>query len=253
MARSFVEPEVKLSVLVLPVDYLFKVNHKRDTLTGYDNMSEAVMDSILMEESDFLKYISDSVFLERYINSFIKRLEEFGVQVYTEEFTDEFLFIQELAYTVNIAQLEIEEYYLEKEESQEISGLVYYKTMYLDAVTINSWFEVTQMNPVRQGREVLFASYELSDYLDGYFSENIFTGKVTYKYLLRELETEDIHEYAGHLGALYADYTFDYILNEYITDNYPPGKKRRFYMHYNPKSRSFELDEPGFIILEAGD
>ncbi|MCD4734949.1 MAG: hypothetical protein K8R53_02805, partial [Bacteroidales bacterium] len=196
------------------------------------------------------KDISDSIFLETYYNSFMGELEKYKINVFTQEYSDSFLFIKTPAYVLNIAQIEVEEYYLEQEDSQEYGSLVYYKTMYLDALSINTWLEIARLNADDEGRQVLYASRELSDYVDGYFTQNLITGDVRYKYNLSDVDIHDVYYYAAILGELHASWTFDHILNENIAENWPPEKKRRYYLHFNRKQGSFDPVTPGFSILE---
>ena len=251
MAREFVESKPDISILIMPVDYFFKKNLKRDNLGDTSGMTSFQVDSSAIANSMFLKDVSDSAFLEIYINNLFNEFEDLGIKVYDEQHLDTFLFIKTPAYILNIAQIEMEEYYSTKEDSQEFGDFVYHKSISLNAVGINSWFELNRLNPQEEGHELFYASEEISDFVDGYFSQNIFTGDVQYKYVNREMETEDIYRYAEILGKRYASYTYDYIMNEYLTEHFPPGKERRVFIRYNPGNNT--LDAAGdnrFVFME---
>ncbi|MEZ5195930.1 MAG: hypothetical protein R2764_05900 [Bacteroidales bacterium] len=163
----------------------------------------------------------------------------------------DFLFFQTPAYILNIAQLELEEHYLEHEDSQEFGEYVYYKTIDLNAVTFNTWLELSMLNNEHKGRRLFFTSETIADIVDGYFSENVFTGGVKYKYQTIEIDVDVVYRYCELLGRRYAGYTYDFLMNEYIAKNFPPNKKRRYYMHFNRQNKTLDITyDERFILLE---
>ncbi len=252
LARQFIESKPDISLLVIPTNDIIRINMKDDNL-GDDTvgMEEWQIDSLLLANSLFLKNISDSVFLETYYNSFFEELEKLNIKVYTEDQTDSFLFMKSPAYLLNIAQIEIDEYIKEFKDSETFDDFVYSKTLPLNAVSINTWFEISRLNKVKSARRVFFAEDEVSDNAYGYFSENLFSGQVSYKYFLREMETDDIYRKCDELGEKYAGYIFDYIMNSYISANFPADRKRKYYMHYKRSINSLEpAYENRFILME---
>jgi len=251
IAKSYIDSKPDVSVMILPSDYIFKNNLKIDELGDTTEMTVWELDSALMAGSLFLNDISDSIFLETFINSMIEEFEKLGFKVYTESSLDSFLFIRSTAYILNIAQIEVEEHYYEYEDSQNFDDYVYYKTMDLNAVSFNNWFELTKLNPKEEGRKVFYAYETIADQINGYFAENIFTGEVKYKYYINEIDTDIIYRYCEILGRRYAGYTYDYIMNEHIAKNFPANKKRRYYMRYNRQNNSLDpASRNRFIILE---
>jgi hypothetical protein len=252
LAKQFVESNPDISILVMPTNDIFKVNMKRDEL-GDDTvgMDEWQIDSALMANSKFLKDISDSIFLEAYYNSFFEELERLNIKTFNEDYIDSFLFIKSPAFLLNIAQIEVDEYIKDFKDSQEYDDFVYTKTLPLNAVSINTWFEISRLNNNKGSRRVFFTEDNVSDNAYGYFSENLFTGQISYKYFLREIEVEDIYRKCEELGEKYAGYVFDYIMNSYISRNFPSDRKRKYYMHYKRSINSYEpAYENRFILME---
>jgi hypothetical protein len=163
----------------------------------------------------------------------ISEFGKFGFKVFMDNSSDSFLFFKSPSYILNIAQLQLEEGYNEFKDSDDFGGNTYYKTFETNAITFNSWFELTQLNPKNEGRKLFFTSATIADIVDGYFAENLMTGEIKYKYQIMEIDTDIIYHYCEVLGTRYAGYTFDYLMNEYIRNNFPPGRKRNYYMHYN--------------------
>ncbi len=252
LARQFVESNPDISILVIPTNEIFKVNMKRDEL-GDDtvDMDAWQIDSLLMAKSLFLKDISDSIFLEAYYNSFFDELDKLHIKTYTEDYIDSFLFIKSPAFLLNIAQIEVDEYIKEYSDSEDYNDFVYTKTLPLNAVSISTWFEISRLNNNKGSRRVFFSEDEVSDNVYGYFSENLFTGQVSYKYFLREMELDDIYRKCEDLGEKYAGYIFDYVMNSYISRNFPADRKRKYYMHYKRNINSFEpAYDNRFILME---
>ncbi|MCD4664517.1 MAG: hypothetical protein K8R68_04535 [Bacteroidales bacterium] len=251
LAKTFIESKPDISVLILPIDYVFKTNLKVDEIEDKKGMTDWQLDSALMANSVLLKDISDSTFLETFINSMIEEFEKSGIKVYTESYLDSFLFIKTPAYILNIAQLEVEEFYTEHEDKEDLGDFTYYKSIDLNAINFNSWIELTRLNPKEEGRKVFFVSDGIEDIISGYFTENIFTGEVKYKYHISEIDIDIIYKYCKILGKRYAGYTYDYFMNEYITENFPAGTKRRYYMRYNRENKSLDpASRNRFVIME---
>jgi len=58
-----------------------------------------------------MQYISDSAYLEHYLNTFITELRELGFSVYLDNSVDSFLRTQPQSYILNIPQIQLDEYY----------------------------------------------------------------------------------------------------------------------------------------------
>lgn len=240
LAKTFLSDGPESAILILPANYVFKKNLKVDELENKAGLTDAEIDSALMANSLFLQKISDSTFLETFINSLILELDRLGFKVFLESQLDSVLFTKTPAYLFNIAQIELEEHYSVHEDKETFGGFEYYKNVDLNAITYNFWFEISELNDEGGNRKLFFASETINDVVFGYFKENLFTGEINYKYTLDEIDLDILYRYAGIFGTRYAGYTFDYIMNEYITDRWPPDKKRRFYMHYNPENSTLD-------------
>ncbi|MEZ5083741.1 MAG: hypothetical protein R2750_09865 [Bacteroidales bacterium] len=251
MAKGYIESKPEIAIMILPANYVFKKNQKIDNQKELQNFSELEKDSVLMAKSSFLKEVSDSIFLERFINSMYTEFEKLGFTVYTENYLDSFLFVQTPAYIFNIAQIELEELYTVYEDQQDFGDLTYYKNFDLNAINYNFWFELSELNDEKENTKLFFISETINDQVYGYFTENIFTGDVKYKYNITEIDMDVIYKYCTIYGRRHAGYTFDYIMNKYITENWPPNKRIPYYMHYNRENSTLDMTwEEKFISIE---
>jgi hypothetical protein len=240
LGKEFIESKPELSVLLIPADYVFKNNLKRNEIGDTAGMTSDEIDSALLANSIFLNEISDSVLLETFINSMLNEFQKLGINVFLNP-ADSFLFLPSPAFVLHIAQLELEEFRQNNKDSEVFEDVTYYKTIKTNALSFNSWFELSWLNPKKEGRKLFFASETIGDIVDGYFTQNLLTGEVFYKYDLIGLDTAVIYRFSDLLGKRYAAYTFDYLMNQYIKRNLRPEVKMKYYMHYD---RSSGLLEP---------
>lgn len=237
VAREYLEIRPDKNILIMSPDFIYKTNLKGDDIKGLESLPKYKKDSVLIAKSLYLKNISDSLLLKKYLSSLVNELKKYGMNVYTEANIDSFLQLDKPSYMFNLAQLELEEYILPVEEEEVFDDTVlYYKTFKLNAVNINSWFEVTKMNADSSGRKVLYASHYVFDYLKGSFRKHVFTGDVKFRYVQKEIEVGDIYDLAEELGRKYAGYIFDYILNEHIRENLHDKINPNKYYHYDRNS-----------------
>lgn len=250
IARQFTDARPQGAVLLFTPGFVFKTNLKEDSIKNLAQFSGYERDSVLIENSIYLKELSDSAVLVNYINSYIEGLKSYGLEVFTEEYIQLFLEYDTTAYTVNIAQIELEEYVYEIED-RELLGFDSYKIDFdLNAINYNSWFEINKVNEENPDKTLLFASHFVSDDLYGEFTQYIFTGEVNYNYTIDSITNEKILDLASYLGGLYAEYTYDYILNRYIYRNMPDERQPRYYIHYDKNTGRFrDADEDRFEII----
>lgn len=257
LSRTYIDSEKNVAILLLPANYVFKNNLKNSKLADKSASDDWEKDSTLIANSEFLQKLSDSVFLETFVNSMIDEFEQLGLTVYMENRLDTFLFVEDKAYIFNIAQVELEELFSVHEARESIDEYVYVKKVDLNTLNYNFWFELSEMNDATENPKLFYGSETINDVISGYFTENIFTGKVAYKYHISEIDMEVVYRYADIFARKFAGYTFDYIMNDFLDENWPPTKKRRYFMHYKRENntldpawgdRFIELDKAGNVI-----
>lgn len=241
IAKQYLKIRPDTDILIMSPDFVYKSNLKEGEIKNIGSLNDYVKDSLLFNNSLYLQHISDSVLLDRYFSSLIAELTDYGLNVYTEANIDSFLQLQKPSYIFNLAQIELEEYIVPIEETEVFDDtIVFYQTFKLNAVSINSWFEVTRMNTDTYKRKVLYTSHYVFDYLKGRFRKHALTGDVKFKYYQKEIDLEDIYSLAAELGKKYAGYIFDYILNEKIKEQLPENVDSDKYYHYDKNTRTLK-------------
>lgn len=225
------------SVLLIVPDNIFKTNLKTTILKNTANLSEIEKDSILFYKSKYLQNISDSVFLEIYVNTMIKEFSYYNFDVYLSNSIDSFLLIKTPAYIINLAQIQFEEDLIKFKDHIEYYDGTFYKTINLNTLNANVWFDVTKLNDESNKKiKTLYNSSSVKDKLDGFFVRNLLNYKVSYKYKFSEMTLDDIYKFAGELGKKHVSYFYDYLLNKYIRKELSVNIKQEYFYHYDKKN-----------------
>ena len=219
------------AVLLLYPDFLYKNNRELNKIKDFDKLPKAVKDSIWLEKSHYLKYITDSVFIDNFVHSFSNELEHYGIKIYHSVDLNSFLKSDSSAFFVNIAQMQMEEYKFTYTDSEIFDDTTeYYKSLRLNGVDINVWFEVNPLNDSSGSQKLLFAGQTYTDHLKGRFRKQPLSGDVHYKYTVNTLKVDDVMNASTILGAKYASWVFDYLMNSYL---WRILNRHDFYFHYN--------------------
>ncbi|MBE0640567.1 MAG: hypothetical protein IH599_00945, partial [Bacteroidales bacterium] len=230
-ARSWKAP----AILIMVPDVLLKENLKTGEVDKRKDLSPLERDSILFFGSEYIQRVSDSAFLEIHVNALVEELRSQGYVVFWEYALDTFLAWQGEAYILDMAQILLEEFAIPQVE-QEIfdDTLTYYKRFNLNAISINTWFELSQVNAEEPLRDLLYASHYLQDRLKGNFVRHPLKGSVTYKYTHIQLDVSDIYRLAGILGKKYAGWITDHLMHAYVRSNMPENIRPEAWYHFDP-------------------
>lgn len=238
IAMQYINQDNKGSILIFTPDIINKINLKEYDSVDFEKMTDYQEDSMRFFLSDYLQYLSDSVLLTNYVNSYIQGLKNYGYEIYTQAYIDLFMEDTLASYVINIAQIEIEEFYYEVRDQQYFSGELYYADHNLNALNFNSWFEIKKLNSDNDSKNMLFATNFISDDLYSSFKQYIFSAEVEYDYEIDTLRLNGIYKLTESLGKLYADYTNDYLMNEYISSNLPDGESLNRYFSYDLQAKT---------------
>lgn len=250
IAKTFVDTKPVINILVLTPEFVYKYNHKGENIPGFDTLPEAAQDSALWASSSFMQYISDSVMLEQYMNNFISELRLFGFNVYLGSYLDSFMTDRPQSYLLNIAQMQLDEYFYPIEDEGVFEDSVYYKRFDINSVDYSCWFELSKVNAAKPRKTLLFSTHSVYDDFAGSFLYDPWTGDVKYRYHNDTLKVRDIYDMAANLGKKHASYTYDYFLNLYIAKNLPEGAPMYNYYHYNRFKKTIKpAEDDRFEIL----
>jgi hypothetical protein len=255
LGKEYRETMVDSVALVMMPEYVFKNNLKGYQFPGIDTLSQWEKDSILLTNSIFLKEFSDTAIIQEFKKNFIARISEYDYLVLEEPNLDSFLVTHTNGILVNIAQISLEEFvhpysfgYDLMDESLTV------KDIDLNAVSLNLWIEVSRLNATDKNK-VFFTSDFITDDLEGYFRQYLFTGKIEFEYTIDTLSLAEINEFIARMGVRSADYLYEYFLNRYIQENIPQNYPIEIKpLRWDPEKNIFEFKDPSdqFIELEDG-
>lgn len=242
LARDFISMPEKINIQIISPSIVYKFNHKGEKIKGFRKLDESEQDSALFASSQYVQYVDDSIYLEKYVNSFIDELRKLGFGVYVDNSMDTFLQGKQQSYVLNMAQVQLDEYILPYEDSAMSGDSVYYKRFDLNAVDASTWFELNKLNAQSPKKTVLYSSMTASDAFDGAFYAEPFSMEVHYRYTIDSLVVRDVYDLAVYSGRQQADYLFDYFMNNFITLSMK-GMQPMGYLRYDRRGNALYFTE----------
>lgn len=251
LAINYTNNTASVNILVISPGFLYKINQKTYLLDSLGITNEALFDSVLLANSDLLRFVDDSLFISNYVYGFKKEMAIFGVKVYGENDADRFLETDSNAILVNLAQVELEEILFPWEDEAQYFDSKYTYSHLLNGINVNSWIEIGNYDQVNSKQQVYFASDLITDKVDGEFNFDIFSQKIQYMYNYDSLTVSQLYEYAYVLGRTYAGYTFDLLLNTYLDKNLSKDMRSDNYWRYDPiKHIFFPALKDRFVLMD---
>lgn len=252
IARKYALRATEKSVLVLLPKEVWLVNQKSEYPKNSFTYAQALEDSRLLESTILLPQFNKQTILNLFGQSYLSELRKYGLNVFTEDQTEAFLKTDSSAYILNLAQMEIQEYYSPVEDEVLVGETVYTYDFAINGLNVGVWLEINKLNDLNLKKPVvLFATHDLLDRYDGYFTMKFMTGKIDYKLKVDTLTVERAKNFITYLGRLYAAYTFDYMMNDYTNQKLGPATTPRRYFRWDPFNKSLKATlNDRFILLE---
>ncbi len=244
LAKRFVEVAPKPSLLVLMPAYVFKEDLKMKGLEEGDY--DSTIKTIVLDK------LNDSILLSKFKMTYLKQLQQYDVNIYDEATIDDFMKLDSNAWVVNLSQVELQEYETVFTDREEFFGVEYTTEVPLNGINSAFWFEFSQVNaPENRKPEIMFSANDLYDQFDGKFIFDIFSGQMNYQLLIDTVTVEDFYRQIDFSARLFAGYTFDYLMNSFITTHISDKEQSGNYFRYDPfRKKLFITVEDKFIPLD---
>lgn len=197
--------------------------------------------------SKVLDSLNQDAFLDIVYVSYSEAMRSYGVEVYVPESADE-VPVDSIQWLVVLSQMEIQgrftpyvDYYFDLIDDYEYE-------FPLNTVNVASWFDIND----GEWRPTSFCEHNLTDD----FSSKVSLGKggYQYHYEIKTITIDDVYNYAVFLGRMYADYTFNGMMNRYIKDKMAKeGREPLFKLRYDPYEKALNIQEEdeGFVELKS--
>jgi len=244
IARQFISSNHPINILLLKPDYVFKKNFKIDT----DTLPEEIKDSVGISQSLLLRKVNDNTVIDLLFSGLTDELRNRKLKIYTEENMNEFMKLDSGAFIFNIVQSELDEYSTPYTVSQVYDTLTYYKNFELNAVSINIWYEASQLN-TQDKITLLYSSDSINDDIEGHFKKLFLSNEIKYIYKRKEISTDDLYNKIADIATTDAGYIYDYILNKYLNEKYIGGKFLKYYHYDKQKDIIYPAKYKRFIFM----
>lgn len=250
LAREFIKhQEKKGAVLVVQP---FSLNMYNNNEYNFDSVyipQNYPLDSLLFQQTHLLKHISDSVFLENYLNGFINSLRRNGFQIFLPNELAEFRKVETPSYIFKFAQVELSEEISPYTISEEFSGTKFYKVFELNMLNISSWFEFEAQDTAWS--KVLYAEDAVVDEFSGEIFLDEEKGTPVLYFGIDSLVVEEVYQMATDVGEKYASFFTDYLMNAYIEKHFPKDLTKGVFFHYDAENKILYpyKEEEGFLEI----
>ncbi|MGB4285108.1 MAG: hypothetical protein WBJ48_10380 [Bacteroidales bacterium] len=247
LAQQYVDQSSKRAVVYLiHTGYVDKVNLKRYPTLDLSAYTQYQRDSIRFEKSIFLKNLSDSIFLTRFVNSYMEELRALGVRVCLDGPDSLTCLPAEDSWIVIMDHLELREFNIPITDEQYIYPALYQKDIDLEAVSLHALFSINRLNEDKKEQQLYAENYVSDEITESGFGFEKDKDKVVHYRKVQPLTLKMIYNMAEALGRKYASYTYDYLLNEYIFKSSKSVPST--YYHYNRfKNKLEEAGDDRFI------
>ncbi len=243
LAHAFLKQKNQKGAVLVVQPFELSMNNNNVYRLDSVKLPEGIsIDSLLFQQTKVLKKVSDSIFLEKYVNSFIKNLRSLGYQVYLPNQLDAFRNQKLPAYILKFAQVDLGEEIYSDVIKDKILGDGYSKTFYLNLLSLNTWFEFEAQDTL--WNKVLYAEDAIVDELNGEFVLDQKTNKPILYYTIDSLKVDDAYFLAEESAKKYASYFNDFLMNAYIKMHFPATSQPSQFFHYQVDQKMlFPLDE----------
>lgn len=198
-------------------------------------------------QTDVLQGFSYDLFLDVLYGAYADELRAYGLDVYVPEDANN-VQVDSVHWLVMLSRMEISGRITQYEDFLFSDTEEYSYKHPLNTVNVASWFEVND----GEWKPVLFCEHNLIDGFDSKTDYTFWSNKIDYSYTIDTLELKDVYNYAVYLGKVYAGYTYDYMMNNYVESEL---EKRNYayqvLLRYDPykKQLRYAEEDDGFIEL----
>jgi hypothetical protein len=181
-------------------------------------------------------------------NAYAKALGDYGLEVYVPEDPDQ-VQVDSVHWMVVLSRVEVSGRITEYEDYLFSDTDEYSYKHPLNTVNVASWFEVNDGD----WKPVLFCEHYL---VDGFYSKtdySFWSSQLNYSYTIDTLKLDNVYNYAVYLGKLYAGYTYDYMMNDYVDTELAKQNVYywdRYMLRYDPYKKALRYAEDGDGFVE---
>jgi len=248
IAKEFLKKQQKGTIVLVEPEFIYKINLRDTADKDLQNFTKEEKDSLLLEKSIFLKYVDNQIFIDKYYITLKEELVKRGFYIIDKKDSlDRFTFP---VWKLNPAQLQLEEDIEPFTDYYYFDTSLYVQNFALNKVTLHTWLEFSRINSNDTAVDVLYSAQSVKDKISGVFKRHIIDGSVTYNYSANLVTISHVYDLSEYAAKRHAAYLFDYIMNNYISENMPHSFKQEKYFQYNNEKKRLINFKEGFIIMK---
>jgi len=250
IAEEYVAKFDSVPILILEPEYCYMINANPNDIENLEEKSQEVKDSLLYANSNYVRFLEESIIRYVYLDSFFIELQNLGFVVYNSDSLAAFMTMGEHGYMINIAQMQLLESLEQKVFSEVFDSLEHFVETSINRIDFDVWIELSELNAEENDMpmQLFYTSSSLYDEVNIRFHKKILTQEVNYKKEYKPIEFTQIISLTKQSGVSHAQAIFDFFLNQYIDNNLPDNRKRKYSYSYNRKDEVFEKSKK--IILK---
>ncbi len=223
--------------VVLPREVLH-TNSSLNDVDGFEMMSEGQQDSVITSMTAILNQIDDSIFLAQFNGSFLYTLSRANIPIVLVDDAGKLPQADDNHLTINIVQLEAEEFVQRSRSDFSTRKGTYYAYDYdLRHYRTNVWLKLDCGDTICP---IYFKSNEIKEDFQGTV-RRIKDQKATMETRYQRIGINDAYNNARILGAACATLYIEKILTEYVCRQKGTNKS---YFYYNAMENSIDMIVP---------
>ena len=187
-------------------------NESIDKIPNFNKLDSQTQKEMLNKYAPLIDKINDSILLTNYTQQIKNTLSDLGFKVIMVTNLDLLpKTIDQTTHTLNVAQIEIEEYtFTDSLIYEQDNKQTYYKQ--LNGVSFNSWLIYNEADT--NSRLVFYLDQELTDFFEGEIK--FVDGNYFASYDYEKINVEDAYMTANISGTTSAQYFFNFLMNKYV-------------------------------------
>ncbi len=183
-------------------------NESIEKMPNFETLDQDIQKELYNKYAPLADSISDSILLNNYKTELINKLTYFGFKVIYVNEPDAKINIDERHHTLNVAQLEIDEF--NYTDSLTNGNEVFHKQ--LNGIRFNAWLIYNEADT--NSRLVFYCEEEVNDFFEGEIRKAGNEYYASYDY--KKTTTNDAHLSAAITGQTSAQYFFNFLMNKYV-------------------------------------
>lgn len=216
-AREFVESQndttLRQVVYLSCTNDLIKTNDKIQEMQGFSSLDKDVQDTLIKKYTLILNDVKDDSIISTFKSEIIDQMTYLGFKVIPTNKEDFPKVLKNNESTLDIAQLELEEYNdIDSIMSENTSNERVYH-LRLDGIKVNAWLIYNENDT--NSKEVFFCDESMRDYFEGYIEQEA-ANRYFANYYITKINPNDAYLTSFQSATTAANYFYNFLMNRYV-------------------------------------